>query len=64
MLLLALGSHQILKSGGRVQIAWLTKSTCKKYLHALIELNMGIQWHKQLRGIEAQIRFITYRQHI
>jgi hypothetical protein len=32
MLLSALGSHQIFISRGRVQIAWLARSTCEKYL--------------------------------
>jgi len=64
MLLSALGSHQILRSEGKVRITWLAKNACQKYLKAPIELNMGIQQHKQLKGIEAQIKFITCRQHV
>jgi hypothetical protein len=64
MFISALRSHQIFKSGGRVWIVWLAKSACEKYLQAPIELNMGIQWHKEMRGIEAQIRCITCRPHI
>jgi hypothetical protein len=37
--------------------------TCEKYLQAPIELNMGIQRHKEMRGIEAQIKCIAYRPH-
>jgi hypothetical protein len=33
-------------------------------MHVPIELNMGIQWHKEMKGIESQISCITYRPHV